>query len=291
MFQAIKVWVFRKYYRFISAWNWRGYRSDIHWGALEIPSADAPIHGRIYNSAAGADKPLIIYFHGGGWTIGDLDTHHHACLNLADRCDCTVIAIDYRLAPEHPFPAGPKDCLAAVNWIADHLGDFGPSNGKLVLAGGSAGANLSAITCMALDDKPRSRVSGALMLYPSVDHYSRGFPSHIERATGGFLTTRTLSWFWDIYLAGADPKSPQTADAFPLRSNKLSTMPPTLVVTAELDPLRDDGIAFSDKLREAGVPVQYRHFDTADHDFACTGGPNGNCLELMRNVADWLPRL
>jgi len=185
----------------------------------------------------------------------------------------------------------PEDCLAAVNWIAGHLGDFGPSNGRLVIGGGSAGANLTANTCMTLEESTRSLVSGALLLYPSVDHYSAEFPSHVERATGGILTTKTLSWFWDTYLAGADPESPETIGAFPLRSTRLSSMPPTLLVTAEFDPLRDEGITFSNKLQAAGVSVEHHHFDTADHDFACSEGPNENLSRLMGDIADWLDKL
>ena len=117
MFQAIKVWGLRKYYRFISARGWRGHDSDIHWGGLEIPGAAGPIHGRIYNAGAGGDRPVMVYFHGGGWVIGDLQTHHPFCLELARRCHCTVIAVDYRLAPEHPFPAALDDARAATVWM------------------------------------------------------------------------------------------------------------------------------------------------------------------------------
>jgi acetyl esterase len=291
LFQAFKVWAFRKYYRFISARGWKGHSSDVHWGALEIPSDAGPIHGRIYNSSAGADKPLIVYFHGGGWVIGDLQTNHPFCLELAQRCDTTVIAIDYRLAPEHPFPAGPDSCLAAIRWIAGHIGDFGPSNGRLVIGGDSAGGNLAAASCLELEEPVRALVAGALILYPAVDHYHAAFPSYTERATGQTLTTSFMFWFWDTYLAGADPASPAVQRAFPLRSDDLGSLPPTLLVTAEFDPLRDEGKAFGDKLREAGVDLQYRHFDNAAHGFACSEGPNEDYQAMMVDVTGWLGRL
>ncbi len=291
MLQAIKVWALRKYYRFISARGWRGYRSDIHWGGLEIPSPAGPIHGRIYNASAGGDKPLIVYFHGGGWTIGDLATHHPFCQELAGRGACTVIAIDYRLAPEHPFPAAPEDCLHAVHWIADHLGDFGPSNGRLVIAGDSAGGNLAAVTCLELDADTRAKVSGALLIYPAVEYHDAGFASYVERATGQTLTASLMRWFWATYLAGTDPTSDRAGRAFPLRSRQLGSLPPTLLVTAEFDPLRDEGIAFGDKLRQAGVELQYRHFDNAAHGFACSEGPNDDYQSLMAGVTAWLDQL
>ena len=135
------------------------------------------------------------------------------------------------------------------------------------------------------------RVSGALILYPAVDHYHADFPSYTERATGQTLTTGFMIWFWDTYLAGADPTSPAVQRAFPLRSDRLGSLPPTLLVTAEFDPLRDEGKAFGDKLREAGVDLQYRHFDNAAHGFACSEGPNEDYRAMMADVTGWLGRL
>lgn len=289
MFQAIKVWLFRMYYRFSSARCWKGQLSDIPWGALEIPSRAGPIRARLYN--AGGDKPVIIYFHGGGWVIGDLDTHHPFCLALSEASGCCVIAVAYRLAPEHPFPAGPDDCLAAVRWIAHHIGDFGPSNGRLVLGGDSAGGNLAACTYLALDNSERAQVAGAFFLYPATDHYSTDPPSYTEHATGQMLTSKIVYWFWNTYLGWLNPEAPEAQRAFPLRSADLASVPPTFLVTAEFDPLRDEGVALAEKLREAGVPVQYRHFDTAAHGFACSEGRHENFREFMRDLTAWLDKL
>jgi acetyl esterase len=288
MLHKLKVWSLRHYYRFISARSWQGHRSAIHWGGLEIPSPVGPLHGRLYNASAGADKPLIVYFHGGGWVLGGLDTHHPLCLELSDLSGCTVIAVDYRLAPEHPYPTPADDCLAAVKWIAAHLGDFGPGNGKLVIAGDSAGGNLAAVTCLALEPGLQEQVAGAILIYPAVDDYSAGFDSYVENATGQPLTSSLMRWFWDTYLGELGRRNADTTRAFPLRADNLQAMPPTLLVTADLDPLRDEGIAFAEKLRAAGVPVNYRHFAGAAHGFASSAGPNADHRALVEMIADWL---
>ena len=135
MLQRLKVWAFRKYYHFISDRDWKGHPVKPGYNPLQIPGGAGPLHARMYTTDNSADKPLIVYFHGGGWVIGDLDTHHPFCQVLSERTGCTVISLDYRLAPEHPFPAAHDDCLDATRWIADHIGDFGPSSGQLVIAG------------------------------------------------------------------------------------------------------------------------------------------------------------
>lgn len=289
MLQTLKVWALRRYYRFISQRTWKGHSCDLHWGALEIPSPAGPIHGRLYNAEGGHDKPLIVFFHGGGWVLGGLDSHHAFCLELAAKADCSVIAIDYRLAPEHTFPAAQDDCLAAVVWIARNIGDFGPGNGKLVIAGDSAGGNLAAVTCLAMDETLRRQLSGAVLIYPAVDNPDAGHESYTVHAKSQPLTTDLMRWFWHTYL-GKETNKATKAGAFPMQSSALSQMPPTLLVTAEFDPLRDEGIAFADKIQKAGVAVTYRHFDTAAHGFASSSGPNENHKQLLEMIASWLTK-
>jgi acetyl esterase len=291
MWQAIKVWGLRKYYRYSSARGWRDHLDSSDWNALEIPGPAGPIHARMFSAHSRDDRPLIIYFHGGGWVIGDLDTHTPFCQVLHQRSGCNVIAVDYRLAPEHPFPAGPDDCLAATRWIAQHCGDFGSSNQRIVLAGDSAGANLASATCLEVESSLRDRIAGEVVIYPVTQHYSAEFPSYTERATGQLLTANFMFWFWDTYLDSLDPGSDRAARAFVLASEALASLPPTFLVTAEYDPLRDEGIAYRDKLREAGVDVQYRHFDTAAHGFACSEGPNENFNAMMTDLVAWLDKL
>lgn len=289
--QKIKVWGFRKYYRWLSARGWKDHIGPANWGALEIPGDAGPIHGRIFPVATGGDKPLIVYFHGGGWVIGDVDTHTPLCQALSQLSGCTVISVDYRLAPEHPFPAASQDCLAATRWIAQHIGDFGSTNHKLVVAGDSAGGHLAACTCLEIDSEIRQQIAGEILIYPVTDHYSAGFRSYIDKAKGQTLTANMMHWFWDTYLGACPADSIEAARAYPLRSDRLDSLPPTLLVTAEDDPLRDEGIAFGDKLRDADVPLQYRHFDNAAHGFAGSEGYNPNLVSLLEDIAAWIDQL
>lgn len=287
--QAIKVWGFRKYYLLSNAMGWRGKFSDAPWRGLRIPVTG--LEARLYESGAGGDRPLIVYFHGGGWVIGDLRTHHPFCQALRQASGCSVIAIDYHLAPEHPFPAAQDDALAATRWIAEHMGELGANNARIVIAGDSAGGHLATCTCLEADGNTREKIIGEALIYPAVDHYTAGFGSYIEKATGQTLTTGILQWFWNTYLGDASHDNPGTQRAFPLRSDGLGSLPPTLLVTAENDPLRDEGLAYADKLREAGVPVKYRHFGAAEHGFACSHGPTADFHAFMNEFGDWLNQL
>ena len=291
MWQAIKVWVLRKYYRFISARGWKGHADTPNWGAVEIPGTAGPIKGRLYAGNSRQDKPLIIYFHGGGWVIGDLQTHTAFCQYLNKKSGCSVVSVDYRLAPRHPFPAAPDDCMAATRWIAAHIGDFGPSNHRIVLAGDSAGANLATATCLETGPELRHQIAAEILLYPATDHYSAEYPSYVEKATGQTLTTKLMIFFWDTYLGEYAESNPQAARAFPMRSAELGGLPPTFLVTAENDPLRDEGRAYGNKLQQAGVALQCHHFDTAAHGFACSEGPNENFVAMMDELLAWLDQL
>ena len=237
------------------------------------------------------DAPLIVYLHGGGWVIGDLDTHTPFCHTLHQRSGCNVIAIDYRLAPEHPFPAAVDDCLAATRWIADNVGDFGGSDHRLIVAGDSAGGNLSSVVSLEAEPELRAKIAGAVVLYPVTEHYDPGTPSYVERAKGQTLTSELMRWFWDTYLDGSQPAKADEARAFPARAENLAGMPPTFLVTAEFDPLRDEGVAFGEQLRAAGVALQYRHFDKAAHGFACSEGPNADFEAMMIDLQGWLDAL
>jgi acetyl esterase len=292
LWQAIRVWASRAYYRFSNALAWRGHTHPGPCSDLHIPVGGAAIRARLYSNALGATRPLIVYIHGGGWVIGDLETHHPFCQVLSQSSGCSVIALDYRRAPEHTFPAAQDDCLAAIRWIAQHAAELGTNDNRLVIAGDSAGGNLATCACLEIDPASRKKISGQVLIYPATDHYSAGFASYTERATGQTLTAAIVQWFWDTYLGGLDAQAPEVQRAFPLRSSLLASLPPpTLLVTAEQDPLRDEGKAYAEKLRLAGVPVSSHHFANAAHGFACSEGPHADFRDFINQLTTWLAQL
>ena len=272
MLQTIKVILLRWFYRFI---NWRAWRGQVQAGDftdLTLAASGTGLQLRLFANMEAAERPLLVYFHGGGWVIGDLNTHTPVCQQLSRHSACSVVSVNYRLAPEHPFPAAQDDALTALAWIAAHPTKLGPNNGQIVLAGDSAGANLAACLCLELPATTRARLLGAALIYPVVDHYSGGLASYQQMATGHPLTRSLMHWFWDTYLATYSADHPMVQRAMPLRMEDLSAMPSTFLVTAEFDPLRDEGIAFGEKLKAAGIAVECHHFAGAAPRFCLFRG-------------------
>ncbi|WP_035528003.1 alpha/beta hydrolase [Haliea salexigens] len=291
MLQALRVWATRRYYRHTNAQAWHGKFTDTAYSTLQLPGPHGQLQARMYSSKVGASKPLIIYFHGGGWVIGDLISHHPFCQQLREHTGCTVVAVDYRLAPEHPCPAALQDCLAATHWLLHHAESLGPSDGSFVLAGDSAGGHLAACTALALAPEVRARLAGALLIYPVVDHYSHPYPSYIERARGQTLTSGIMRWFWDTWLAGQEAEDAAAAGALLAGREDLHTLPNCLLVTAERDPLRDEGRALGSALENAGVPLTMQHYPDAEHGFACSQGPGRDFEHFMALTREWLSTL
>ena len=286
MWQRIKVFLLRWVYRYSSAKQWGGkYREQPH-SILQLPTGDGPLEARMFNGSSGADKPLILYFHGGGWVIGDLDTHLPFCQVLSEKTGCTVITVNYRLAPEHPYPAAHNDALATARWTAQHIQQLGPSNGTLIVAGDSAGANLATCACLGLDAPTRKRVAGQVLIYPVTQHHKAYSHSFTEKGKGYVLTADLMIWFWDTYLGGKDET--QAKGAMPMLARTVEHLPPTFLVTAEHDPLRDEGIAYAEKLRKAGVSTVARHFPNAQHGFVCSEGPTEDFDAFIEALNEWL---
>jgi acetyl esterase len=290
MLQALKVAALRRYYRFE---NWRAWRgSDVHAepGALALPTDAGTVTGHLYRGGdSAAERPVICWFHGGGWVVGDLQTHHPFCSALAAATGCHVVSIAYRLAPEHPYPAALEDCAATVRWLRRNLADLGPSDGSLIIGGDSAGGNLAAGCALDPDTAggaDLAPLAGAILLYPVSDHYEAGHGSYETRADSQRLTASLMRWFWDSYLAGRDPAD--ALPAMPLRADNLAELPPTLVVTCDRDPLRDEGVALAERAAAAGVRVTHHHYDGAEHGFACGMGPTPEAKQVLQQIASWV---
>jgi acetyl esterase len=234
---------------------------------VEIPEvSDRTISGpggalglRVYRPEAGA-RPALVYYHGGGFVIGSLDTHDGTCRALARASGCTVISVDYRLAPEHRFPAAPEDCYAALCFAAEAGAEIGVDPTRLAVGGDSAGGNLALLA----RERRGPPLAFQLLVYPVTD---AGFdtPSYRENAEGYFLTAKMMRWFWNHYLERADQADDPLAS--PLRAKDLAGLPPALVLTAGYDPLRDEGETYAARLREAGVATELKRFPGQFHGF------------------------
>jgi acetyl esterase len=234
---------------------------------------DIPV--RIYRPTVVGDVPTVVYLHGGGFVIGDLDTHEGVCRLLSHDLGAVVVSVDYRLAPEHRFPAAVDDSYGALTWVAEHIADYGGDASKLVVGGDSAGGNLAAV-CAQLAHRDGLVLAAQLLVYPAVDLLG-DFPSRAENAEGYFLTAKDMEWFAANYTGidgGAaalnDPDVAALAgDArlSPLRAESLEGLAPAIVATAEFDPLRDEGDAYAEALGKAGVRVEHRQFAGLIHGF------------------------
>ena len=232
---------------------------------VELPGPAGPLPARVYRPEAAAGAlPTIVYFHGGGWVIGDLDTHDDQCRRICSATNAVVLSVGYRLAPEHPFPAAPDDCLAATRWAAEHVAELGGDAGRIAVAGDSAGGNLAAVVAQAARDAGGPPLAAQLLIYPGVDFSGSGYPSRDENATGYFLTREDMEWFAGHYVAEPHRTDPR---ASPILADDLSGLPPAVVVTAEFDPLRDEGEAYADALERAGVTVVRRRYGGLIHGF------------------------
>jgi len=232
---------------------------------LLVDGGDGPRSARLYSppSAAPGDRPLVVFFHGGGWVVGDLDTHDQPCRLLCRYSDVHVLAVDYRLAPEHPYPAAVDDAVAAFGWAVAHAAELGADPARVAVAGDSAGGNLAAVVAQVTRDRGTPRPCAQLLLYPGTDS-SHDRASKRLFAEGYFLTRDQMDWYWDTYSAGGSRTDPRLS---PLCADDLAGLAPAVVATAAFDPLRDEGEAYAAALREAGVAVVLRRAPGLVHGF------------------------
>ena len=251
-----------------------------------IDGPGGPLRIRTYTPRGRGPFPLLVFFHGSGFVLCSLDTHDGMCRNLCAGADCVVVSVDYRLAPEHKFPAGLEDCLYATRWAAAHAGELGADARRVAVAGDSAGGNMAAVVALRLRDESGPALCGQLLLYPVTDYHTPGTPSYEENAEGYGLTRDTMKWFWDHYLNDASEGAHPHAS--PLRARDLSRLPSALVVTAEYDPLRDEGELYAEKLRAAGTPTILTRYDGVNHGFMFWVGVVDKADAAMNDACEWL---
>ncbi|MEH2484996.1 alpha/beta hydrolase [Bradyrhizobium sp. AZCC 2230] len=261
-------------------------------GSLSIPAQHGTIPARIYVPKEPRLKdglaPALVFFHGGGWVIGDLDSHDVVCRQLADAGALIVIAVDYRLAPEHKFPAAIDDAIAATKWIAAHARELGIDASRLSIGGDSAGGNLTAVVALAARDGNGPKLTGQVLIYPAVD-FAMTHGSHSEPETSVLLTHSVIRWFRDHYLNGAGDIHDWRAS--PARAESLAGLPPAYVLTAGADPLRDEGDEYAARLKQAGVPVTYKHFPGQFHGFLTMGKLLQQANVAVSEIGAWLKDL
>ena len=247
-----------------------------------IPGPAQPIPIRVYWPAAGRDLPVLLFFHGGGWVIGNLDQVDAQCRALANGAQCVVVNVDYRLAPEHKFPAAVDDAYAAVRYVAAQAAEFDADAGRIAVAGDSAGGNLATVCCLKARDENGPKIAFQLLIYPVTD-YDDDRPSMREFAEGHMLTRPLMDYFWRHYVASpAEGRNPQ---ASPINAKSLAGLPPAMVITAECDPIRDQGEAYARKLQEAGVPMTMKRYAGAIHVFFNLGGVIDSGREAVADAA------
>jgi len=238
----------------------------------QIPGAVQTIKVRVYTpqvSQEQASLPVLVWYHGGGFVIGDLDSHDSACRALANQAECLVVAVDYRLAPEHKFPGAVEDCEAALHWVAAHATELGGDPGRIAVGGDSAGGNLAAVVALLAREKGGPKLCFQLLIYPCVAPEPET-PSHHQFAEGYLLTRKTITWFFKQYLRSSkDTRDPRYA---PLEEKDLSSLPPALVIVAGFDPLRDEGVDYAKALIDAGNQVTLSNYEGMIHGFYLMGG-------------------
>lgn len=252
--------------------------------SIDVPPESGP-GVRVRISVPSPRVPgIIVYLHGGGWVIGTLDTFDGVCRQLALRTEMPVVSVDYRLAPEHPYPAAIDDAEAVVRWVAEGQAPGVPAGSPIFVVGDSAGGNLAASVCLRCRDSGGPQIAGQVLVYPITD-VTMGSPSYPAFGEGLYLTEAAMNWYWESYLQARRADGRHDASVLHAR---LGALPPGLVITAEMDPLRDEGEAYAYRLGESGTSVQIRRFDGMMHGFWRFGGVIDAAGEALDEAATFI---
>ncbi len=256
-----------------------------------IPVAGGEIRVRRYTPEGQGPFPIIVYYHGGGFVLGSIDSQDSPCRDLCANTGHVVVSVDYRLAPECPYPHAARDAAAALDWVVGHGEELGGDTNRIVVAGDSAGGNLAAIAAIHARDTHPGVLKGQLLIYPVTHHYSHATPSYSEFARSRALSRKMMMWFWDLYLGTVPVGDAKPELALPLAVEDLSRLPPALLLLAERDPLRDEGLQYADALRGQGVRVQCSVYAGQQHGFYGLLGPTAAHHRATREIVSWLQPL
>ena len=253
---------------------------------LTLSGAEGTIPARLYRPSASPDLPVLVWYHGGGMVIGDLASADWVCRELCMQADAAVVSVDYRLAPEHRFPAAPEDAYAAACWVAAHAGELGVDAGRMAVGGDSAGGTLAAVTCLLARERGGVRLRAQLLVYPGTDGGDMSRPSVAEFADAPILTRAGMIWFRGHYFGEAD--DPSDPRASPALAADHAGLPPAFVVSAEIDPLRDSGEHYAGVLARAGVLTALKRYNGVFHGFFTMGPEMGKTREAVADAARFL---
>lgn len=254
---------------------------------LHTEVGDVPV--RIYTPEGTGPFPALVYFHGGGWVFCNLDTHDGVSRQMANRVPAVVVSVDYRLAPENKFPAAVEDAYAATTWVAENASALNVDAQRVVVIGDSAGGNLAAVVALMARDRGGPKLAYQVLICPVMDYPIPGLPSYHELAEGYNLTRKNMIWFWERYLNSEQEAS--NPYAVPLRAESLKGLPPAFVITAEYDPLRDEGEAYVTRLQAEGVPARLKRYDSMIHGFVNMSGIIDQGKQAINEIAEVLRQM
>ncbi|WDV54274.1 alpha/beta hydrolase [Streptomyces coeruleorubidus] len=267
-------------------WDWIKQPEEVF--DLDIPGPAGQLTLRVYRPQSDGPLPVLVYFFGGGWVVGSLDTSDAICRTLSAKVPCVIVSVGYRLAPEHPFPAAIDDCYAAVKWVAEHAAELGADGGRIGLAGDSSGGNLAAALALMARDDDGPSISAQVLVYPPTRSSGADTKSMRDNTDPMFFNAYSSAWFWDHYLA--DPADGESPYASPLNAADHSGLPAALMMTAEYCPLYDEGEAYADALKRAGVPVEYHPYTSLPHGFLALASVLDTARDAFDVIADFLRR-
>ncbi|MFE5818111.1 alpha/beta hydrolase [Streptomyces sp. NPDC056479] len=264
-------------------WDWHKQPDEVF--DLEIPGPAGPLPIRVYRPQSDGPLPVVVYFFGGGWVVGSLDTSDAICRALSPMVPCVIVSVGYRLAPEHPFPAAIDDCYAGLKWVAENASQLGGDSGRMAVAGDSSGGNLAAAMALKARDEDGPSLAAQVLVYPPTlnDAVTQSMRDHRDPM---FFNAISSAWFWDHYLA--EPADGDSPLASPLKAADHSGLPATLMMTAEYCPLHDEGEAYAESLSSAGVPVEYHRYADLTHGFLAMASVLETARDAFEVIAEFL---